>query len=202
MWCLSRREDSSCKNSSVEAFSTNHDRASMTSIKSIGDSGSPWCSPLLWEMISLGTPFSRIWVKDVASSPLIISHHIVPKLNFFMTSSRKAQETESNAFEMPNLRSKQGCLCWWRNRVICYTSIKLSWMNRFLMKVDWFGDTISCILSANHLYALLVSKWIAGTNMNWTVGQCCIYLFGRPWYIPFSFLFICHRLVQKWTSRR
>jgi hypothetical protein len=132
----------------------------MTRIKSIGESRSPWCSPLLCEMKSPGTPFSIICVEEVASNPLIISHQLVPKPNFLMTSRRKAQETESNAFEMSSLRSKQGYFCWWRNRAVCCTNIKLSWMNRFLMKADRFRDTITCILPTNILAKTLVTSLV------------------------------------------
>jgi hypothetical protein len=57
-------------------------------------------------------PFRRIWVKDVANNQLIMSHHISPKLVFFMTSSKNDQDTESKVFEMSNLKRMHVYFCW------------------------------------------------------------------------------------------
>jgi hypothetical protein len=82
----------------------------MMRINNIGESGSLCRSPLWWAIESTGTPLRRILVEDVASSPLIISHHIGPKPNFFSTSSRKAQDIESKVFEMSYLKRMRGLL--------------------------------------------------------------------------------------------
>jgi hypothetical protein len=84
---------------------------SMTRINNIGDRGSPCRKPLWWAMNSLGTPLRRIWVDEVANSLLIMLHQICPKPNFLMTSIKKAQDTESKAFEISSLNRIQGYFC-------------------------------------------------------------------------------------------
>jgi hypothetical protein len=56
-----------------------------------------------------GTPFWRTWVEEVVSKPAIISLHALLKPNLSRTSKRKAQLTESKAFEISNLRRIRGC---------------------------------------------------------------------------------------------
>jgi hypothetical protein len=64
-------------------------------------------------------PLRRIWAEDVASNPLIISHHIDLKPTFFNTSSKKSPryrvkslrdvKLEENA-RLLLLMEKMGCL--------------------------------------------------------------------------------------------
>lgn len=75
-------------------------RTSITNIKSMGERGSPCLRPLSWKIQAPGSPFNRIWVDEVLSKPLIISHQIFPKPSFLNTTRRKAQDTESNALEI------------------------------------------------------------------------------------------------------
>jgi hypothetical protein len=59
-------------------------------------------------MKSPRTPFNRIWVDEVASSPLIMSHQIVPKPIFLITSIKKAHDTESNTLGNIKLEKDAG----------------------------------------------------------------------------------------------
>jgi len=111
----------------------------MTRIKSTGDKGSPCLSPRLCSILSPGEPLSKIWVEEVARSPLTISHQIGPKPRFCITSNKKGQDTESNALVISSFRRIRACFCWCRNFVVCCTSMKLSRMKRPLMKALWFG---------------------------------------------------------------
>ena len=58
-----------------------------------------------------------------------------------MTSSRKAQLTESKAFEMSSLRKRLGMLRRRRSFMRFWTCKKLSWMNHFCTKALWHLDT-------------------------------------------------------------
>ena len=75
-----------------DAFSTNRHKTSMTRIKSIGESGSPCLIPRWRTILSLGEPFRRIWVEEVARSLLIMSHQTGPKPKLCRTSKRKGQK--------------------------------------------------------------------------------------------------------------
>jgi len=100
------------------------------------------CRPHLWEITSTGTPFSSTCVDEDARSPLMMSHQITPKPIFLRTSRRNGQDTESKGFMISSLRRIWGCFCWWSNLAICWTSMKLSWMNLFFMKALRLLETI------------------------------------------------------------
>jgi hypothetical protein len=131
---------------------------SMTRMKSKGDQGSPCLNPLWWVIRSPGTPFNMIRVDEVASNLLIMSHQIEPGPIFLITSIKKAQDTKSNALEISSLKRMWGCFCWWRYQAVCCTSMKLSWINHFFMKADWFVDIIPYNLPANRFARILVTS--------------------------------------------
>jgi hypothetical protein len=76
--------------------------------------------------------------------------------SFCMTSRRKGQDTELKALVISSLSINLGCLCWWRNLVVCWTNMKLSWMKRPLMKPFWFDHTKSLSLNAKRIVISLV----------------------------------------------
>jgi hypothetical protein len=111
----------------------------MTRIKSIGERGSPWRSPLLCWMKSPGIPSSSTWVEEDANRPHRMSRHLEPKPILSRTSRRNGQDTESKALVMSSLSSNLGCFWECKNLVVCWTNIKLSCMNRFLNKSTLIG---------------------------------------------------------------
>ena len=115
-----------CNSPSLLAFWTIRFKTSITKMKSIDERGS-----------------SRL--KDYSSDEepriaLIRSRHLGPKPLFCKISNRKAQETESNALEMSNFGRIRGCFYWWRNLAVCWTRMKLSWMQRPLTNALWLAE--------------------------------------------------------------
>jgi hypothetical protein len=83
----------------------------VTRINNIGDRGSLYHNPLWWAMNSTDTPLRKIWIDEVVNRPLIMSHQICPKHNFFIISIKRAQDIESKAFEISCLNRIRGCFC-------------------------------------------------------------------------------------------
>jgi hypothetical protein len=81
-------------------------KGSIAMIKSIGESGSPCLSPLSCFMGFPGVPLRRILEEDEANAMLNQSLHLGPNPNFYRTSRRYAQETESKAFAMSSLMKR------------------------------------------------------------------------------------------------
>lgn len=89
------------------ACNTRELRTSITRIKSIGDKGSPCLRPLLWWMISPGSPLTRTLVEEENNSLEMILHHKGPKPSWLKISNRKGHETESKALPISNFRRIQ-----------------------------------------------------------------------------------------------
>lgn len=108
----------------------------------MGDKGSPCRSPLLWKMVWPGLPLRSTWVDAEASNLQTISHQTGPKPKCCITYNKKGQETESKAFVISNFKRILASLCWCNNLAVCWTSMKLSKIDRPLMKALWLWDTI------------------------------------------------------------
>jgi hypothetical protein len=98
-------------------------------------------------------------VEEEVSRPLSMSLHILPKPSFSVTSSKKAQETESKAFEISNFKRILDCFCECRNLDVCCTNIKLSEINLPLIKALWLEETIPSSRSANLLVIIFVTSF-------------------------------------------
>ena len=109
--CWRDLEESGYNKPSLTANDTIWPSTSITKMKSIGESGSPCRNPRRCKITSPGIPFNRTRVDEEPNSPLIISRQICPKPNCCITSRRKGQDTESNAFEISSLRRKRGSFC-------------------------------------------------------------------------------------------
>ena len=112
--------------SALEAIVTIQFNTSMTRIKSIRERGSPWWSPLLCWMKSLGVPLRSTWVEEDTNRAHKMSRHLEPKPNLPNTSGRNDQDTESKALVMSNLCRILGCFWECKNLTVCWTNIKFS----------------------------------------------------------------------------
>jgi hypothetical protein len=74
-------------------------------------------------MDSLGIPFRIIWVEADLSKLEMMETQVGPKPRCVRISRRKAQSTESNAFEISNFRNKLEIFRWCRTLIVCCTSI-------------------------------------------------------------------------------
>jgi hypothetical protein len=81
-------------------------RISITNTNNIGERGSPWRSPLRCLIGIPGDPFKSTRVEEEARILEIIFRHTGPNPRYESTSIKKAQETESNALEISNFKSK------------------------------------------------------------------------------------------------
>jgi hypothetical protein len=116
-------------------------------------------------------------VEEEVSKPLSMSLHILPKPSFSRTSSKKAQETESKAFEISNFKIILGCFCECRNLAVCCTNIKLSWINRPLINALWLEETIPSSRPAN-LLATLCYKLCKTVDETYGSEIYCMDFFG------------------------
>ena len=129
-----------CNSPSLLAFWTIRFKTSITKMKSIGERGSSCRRPHRWSNSSPGMPLRITRVDEEPRIALIRSRHLGPKPLFCKISNRKAQETESNALEMSNFGRIRGCFYWWRNLAVCWTRMKLSWMQRPLTNALWLAE--------------------------------------------------------------
>lgn len=119
----------------------------MTITKNIGEMGSPCLSPLACVILLPGLPLSKTLVLTVDSKMEIQFVHRRGKPMCSKTSSRKGQAMESNAFAMSTFSKTAANFLTWSHRHASYTALKLSWIERSLMKALWLGDTISLSLA-------------------------------------------------------
>ena len=127
-------------------------------MKSIDERGSSCRRPHRWSNSSPGMPLRVTRVDEEPRIALIRSRHLGPKPLLCKISNRKTQETESNALEMSNFGRIRGCFYWWRNLAVCWTRMKLSWMQRPLTNALWLAETIALSLLASQLAISLVTS--------------------------------------------
>lgn len=112
--CPAVRLDRGCNNPWSLAATKRLLSTSITIMKSIRDSGSPRRSPRWCLIVSPGSPFSSILVVEVVRRFETKLNQEFPKPKWVKTSIRKAQDTESKAFDMSSLRQRLGTLCRYR----------------------------------------------------------------------------------------
>jgi hypothetical protein len=147
---------SSCSNGHSSAFQNNAPRTSMTNRKSMGESESPCHSPRPWQIFAPGDPLSRTLVLTDARSTdtQSIKHGGNPICRRISKINDQDMESKARAMSAFN-RIEAFLMC--NAFAVVWTSLKLSWIKRPLMKAFWLRCTNSSSPSDN-LHARTLDK--------------------------------------------
>ena len=126
-------------------------RASMTITNSIGEMGSLCLNPRACIILLPCLPFRSTLVLAVDRRIKVQFVHRRGKRMCYKTSSRNGQATKLKAFAMSTFSNTEANFLLCSQRHANCTALKLSWIDRSLMKALWLGTTISLSLGAIRL---------------------------------------------------
>ena len=134
-----------------------------------GESGSPCRTPRAKDRGGPRPPLSRIDMVAVRRMAEIQPRHLLPKPSCARTLNRNSQDKVSKAFVISILSRTAGIFFLCSVTAVLRTSLKFSWIQRFVMKADCTGDTNLPITGESR----------SDINLVMILEKLCIKLIGR-----------------------